>query len=327
MEKIDVVVTWVDGQDPKWLEEKSKYTPETKFDGANTNNRYEQSQLFKYWFRGIEKNAPWVNKIFFITYGHLPDWLDTSNPKLKIVKHTDYIPSEYLPTYNSNVIELNIHRIEELSEKFILFNDDFFVIDNLEKSDFFLGDKVKDLAVYKPIIPAESFNHVELSNAIIINKYFKGRAAIRKNPFKFFRIQNGSFNLYNLFALFSSKVIGYKTGHVAQPHLKSTFKLLWEKEGTLLDSLGYNKFRKENDVSHYLMAHWNIESDKFVPRNKNFGNYFLNDQIAEISDAINSSKYKVICINDNSEMSVKEMDDKLEEVFQRKFPEKSSFEL
>ena len=35
-------------------------------------------------------------------------------PKLKLVSHKDYIPAEYLPTFNSNVIELWLHKIPEL---------------------------------------------------------------------------------------------------------------------------------------------------------------------------------------------------------------------
>lgn len=67
----------------------------------------------------------------------MPEWLNTECPKLRIVRHEEYIPSEYLPTFNSNVIELNLHRILDLSERFINFNDDMFVIGETQKSDFF----------------------------------------------------------------------------------------------------------------------------------------------------------------------------------------------
>ena len=80
----------------------------------------------QYWFRGVGKFAPWVNRIHFITYGHLPPWLNVDHPKINIVRHTDYIPKKYLPTFNSHVIELNIHRIEGLANCFVYFNDDTF---------------------------------------------------------------------------------------------------------------------------------------------------------------------------------------------------------
>ena len=113
---IDIVVTWVDGSDPEWLKERARYSG-TPVELSDV--RFRDWGLMRYWFRGIEKYAPWVRKIHFVTWGHLPDWLDTTNPKLHIVKHTDFIPAEYLPTFNSHTIELNLHRIEGLAEQFI----------------------------------------------------------------------------------------------------------------------------------------------------------------------------------------------------------------
>ena len=72
-----------------------------------------------------------------IRCGHYPDWLNLDCPKLRFIKHEDYIPKKYLPTFNSHTIELNFNRIKELSERFVYFNDDMFIIDYMEKSDFF----------------------------------------------------------------------------------------------------------------------------------------------------------------------------------------------
>ncbi|WP_232353077.1 hypothetical protein [Hafnia alvei] len=58
-------------------------------------------------------------KIHLVTCGQVPLWLDIKNEKLNVVSHADFIPNEYLPTFNSNAIELNIHRIEGLSDKFV----------------------------------------------------------------------------------------------------------------------------------------------------------------------------------------------------------------
>ena len=110
-EKIDIVILWVDGEDKEWQKEKEKYM---NLRGDAGKNRFRDCDNLQYLFRGIDKFAPWVNKIFFITWGHLPKWLDVNNEKIRVIKHEDYIPKEYLPTFNSNVIELNLHRIEEL---------------------------------------------------------------------------------------------------------------------------------------------------------------------------------------------------------------------
>ena len=62
--------------------------------------------------------------------------------------HQDFIPQEYLPTFNSNVIELNLFRLEALSDKFILFNDDMFFNKPLQPSFFFTGDRPKIYLTY-----------------------------------------------------------------------------------------------------------------------------------------------------------------------------------
>ncbi|MEX6253875.1 hypothetical protein [Providencia huaxiensis] len=61
------------------------------------------------------------HKIHFVTCGHYPNWLDINNHKINFVKHSDFIPKEYLPTFNSHTIELNLHRIKGLMKtSFIL---------------------------------------------------------------------------------------------------------------------------------------------------------------------------------------------------------------
>ena len=92
---IDIVFPWVDGSDPVWQESKLSYS---SLSADDKEIRYRDWGLLKYIFRGIDQNLPWIRKVHFITCGHLPDWLNTDCSKLHIVKHSDYIPSEWLPT-------------------------------------------------------------------------------------------------------------------------------------------------------------------------------------------------------------------------------------
>lgn len=176
--KIDFVITWVDGSDEKWLAEKrafaegqpsiksqpsiekssstkkraftenqlsienQPYSEKPRFDSSDLRFRNDFDFL-KYWFRGVEKFAPWVNRIFFVTAGHLPDWLNPDHPKLKIIHHSDFIPKEFLPTFNSHTIENNLHRIKELSENFVYFNDDFYLLRKTRPEDFFKEGQYK----------------------------------------------------------------------------------------------------------------------------------------------------------------------------------------
>ena len=135
-DKIDFVILWVDGNDSKWKRRRAFFSPEEK-DNGSTENRFRDWGLLRYWFRGAECFAPWVNRIFFVTDGQIPPWLNREHPRLRIVSHEEYIPPQYLPTFNSNVIELWLHRIPELAEQFVLFNDDMYLIAPVASEDFF----------------------------------------------------------------------------------------------------------------------------------------------------------------------------------------------
>ena len=86
---IDFVILWVDGNDPDWQAEKSRYQSE-KEDDSNTVNRYRDWNLLPYWFRAVENFAPWVRKIHFVTWGHVPKFLQLDNSKLHIVRHDEF---------------------------------------------------------------------------------------------------------------------------------------------------------------------------------------------------------------------------------------------
>lgn len=146
---IDFIITWVDMNDPKWQSKFSKYSG----DKNNTKNgiseaRFRDNGFLKYWFRGVEKFAPWVRKIHFVTDGQKPEWLDGNNPKINLVHHEDFIPSQFLPTFNSVVIERYIHKIPGLAEHFVYFNDDFYIINNIGEERFFQNGLPCDIAVF-----------------------------------------------------------------------------------------------------------------------------------------------------------------------------------
>ena len=187
-DKIDFVIIWVDGNDPEWQIEKNKYLSNKNID--NRNVRYRDWENLKYWFRGVEKFAPWVNKIHFVTCGHLPNQLNKNNLKLDIVNHKDLIPEEYLPTFNSNTIELNLHKIKGLSEQFVYFNDDMFIVNPTGRKDFFINGFPCDSAILSPAIKENKFGigNIELNNMAIINTYFNKNKQM-KNRKKWFSLK------------------------------------------------------------------------------------------------------------------------------------------
>lgn len=339
--KIDVVVTWVDGNDPKWLEEKKNYDNAATSNGkedSNSANRYRDWELMRYWFRGIEKNMPFINKIFFVTWGHVPQWLDTDNERLVVVKHKDYIPEKYLPTYNSNVIELNLHRIEELSENFVLFNDDIFLIDKTKEEMFFKNDKPCDMLIsttYYNYDVSTIFYHTVFNNLGVINKHFGMRWLGWKLVLKWISPKFGRKNmLTNFDTLVFKRVYGFIDQHFTISHKKSVFKEIWEKEYENLDRACMNKFRTPMDFSQWLMRYWNFMTGNFEPvKLYDIGDYYgLSDEesLETICNKIKERNRPLLVINDLidgvSDEQFLHFKNKLIQEFDKLFPEKSSYE-
>lgn len=140
-EPIDVVYTWVDGADPQWLKVRNEWAlkynlPEKKGD-ANSNNRYRNRNELKYSLRSIYMYAPFVHHIYIVTFGQRPEWL-VDHPQVTVVDHKEiFLSDEDLPTFNSQAIEANLHRVPGLAEKFIYFNDDVLLNAPVQETDFF----------------------------------------------------------------------------------------------------------------------------------------------------------------------------------------------
>ena len=93
----------------------------------------------KYSLRSIEKYAKWIRNVHIVTNGQIPQWLHISE-RTKIIRHHDIFENKtLLPTFNSNSIELQLHRIPGLSTKFIYFNDDILLTSKVDPSDFLHG--------------------------------------------------------------------------------------------------------------------------------------------------------------------------------------------
>lgn len=130
VEPVDMVYTWVDGSDPKWLFRKAQYTgddPGLLDVEVGGDARYANNDELRYSLRSVEMYANWVRHIYIVTDNQIPNWLDTSHPKITIVDHRDiFSDRSVLPVFNANAIESQLHHIPGLSEHYVYMNDDFF---------------------------------------------------------------------------------------------------------------------------------------------------------------------------------------------------------
>ncbi|MDA3055410.1 MULTISPECIES: Stealth CR1 domain-containing protein [unclassified Campylobacter] len=328
--QIDFVIPWVDGSDHEWIKEFNKYCPQDK--QIDTSNiRYRDNGLLKYWFRGVEKFAPWVRKVHFITNGQKPEWLNLQAPKLNFVKHSDYIPKEYLPIFSSHPIELYMHNIKDLSEHFVYFNDDTLLTNFIEQEFFFKDGLPCDCAILNVNAP-KYFAHILLNNCIEINKNFNFYSVIKNNFFKWFNYKYGFDMLRTIFLLPYPRFNGFIDWHFAQPFKKSVIKEVWDKcDDVLLDTMN-SKFRNITDVNQYLFRYWRLCKGEFHPTN--FGNkkyfdfgYKKASNVDELCNAIKTKKYKEICINDGEIENYDDIMQNVQKAFDSILPEKSKFEL
>ena len=324
---IDFVITWVDGDDPDWQEAYGQYASlEDKSHNPN-GARYRDWGLLRYWFRSVEMYAPWVRTIHFVTCGQCPEWLNVNNHKLNFVNHQDFIPKHYLPTFNSRPIELNLHRIKGLSEQFVFFNDDMFVVSPIRPSDFFVKGLPRDVAI-RNIPMLYQIGHTNLNDINIINREFNFNKQFKKNIWKWLNYRYGIHCLRSLFFLPFTEFTGAKNCHVANAYLKSTFETVWNKYGEELDKTCHNRFRSISDVNQWLFKYWQIVSGSFYPQWIDYGTTYGINNTKRLQADFANHRRKLVCLQDTEGISdISRLKEEVINCFQQKFPQKSSFEL
>ena len=332
---IDLVVLWVDGTDPAWLAEKKKYEPEKLLpDGGD--NRYRDWGLMRYWFRSIEAFAPWVRKVFFVTWGHIPGFLNTEAPKLQIVRHEDFIPKAYLPTFNSCSIEANLHRLPGLSEHFVYFNDDIFLLRPTVPEDFFRKGLPCAYGPEKPIAYSTIYNtwrHQLCNDLWIIGRHYRKREQVRKNRAKYIVWGYGlrdNIRTLALEVLYPNTFMGFGNLHGPSSFLLDTYREIWEKESEVLDCSCREKFRNFNQVNQNLFQWWQIAKGTMAPFKLDISvNSITDKSIDQLCTIIRQRQHTCVCLQDNLDAdpeSIEALSARLREAFAAILPHKSQFE-
>ncbi|KIR02420.1 N-acetylglucosaminylphosphotransferase [Lachnospiraceae bacterium TWA4] len=330
---IDFVIIWVDGNDLEWQKEKNKYLGLEDSDVDASIERYRDWDNLRYWFRAVEQYAPWVRKIHFVTCGHIPSWLNTDASKLHLVKHSDYIPQKYLPVFSSHPIELNLHRIEGLSEHFVFFNDDFFLNAPVKPTDFFVKGMPCDSLAEMPIDFAvrKQYNHIMVNDVIFASEHFNRMKVRKMYRNKWYNVHSLKDSIRNLMfsVLKKEAFFGFDIHHLPMAYRKKTFEEVWDVDPSLLDRTCSHRFRDDEDVSQCVFKFWQLLTGQFYPYNKRRSGklYPVGRYTSEVCDAIRTKKYKMICINDTDVENFEETKNQINSVFEEVLSNKSSFEL
>ena len=327
---IDFVITYVDGTDPVWQEKRARYQAGGGSDGRMI--RYRSWDNLRYWFRSIEKFAPWVHRVFLVTDDQVPDWIDTGCEKLVPVSHKDYIPEEYLPVFSSHPIELNLHRITGLSEQFVYFNDDIFLLRKVEPEQFFSGGLPCDYAIESPYSVYDPvFAHVLANNIIMLNEHYTRSAVLKKQGKKFYSPVYPRGMMQNLMfrSLRRDRFFGFESGHMPNSYLKSTLSAVWEQSGKWLDATCRSRFRSDSDVNQYVFQHYQYVNGLFTPYSWGKTRKLIRltgEDTAEAAGAIRTAAYTMICMNEADDVDFEAVKADVNGAFESLLPEKSSFE-
>lgn len=312
---VDIVVTYVNEKDEKWQEDFDYWKEkEIKEGNADKNNRQafgiERTRdwdTFKYWFRGVEENCKWVNKVFLIVQNErqLPKWLDTNNPKLRVVYHDEYIPKELLPTFNAMTISMYIANIKDLSDCYLLSDDDYYFLNPIRLDRFF--------KFHRPVHP---------NNSVEYRLYGDGNPTGSDNVF--FRILNNNLKFEEKFM---KQKIKYGFYHLPEPRDKKfEKKILAEYSKEILESNKHSKFRNEHNLCPYMFNDLLKICDKVI-----WGNPFSNCAYCTLKSDVNFNEYEtknIVCFNDTEQVDdYEKTKEKFIEFLENKFPNKSSFEM
>ena len=238
MVDIDFVYLWVDGNDPKWIAKRNACIGEPSKDEKNCKGRYESNDELKYSLRSLEKYAPWIRKIFIVTDNQVPEWLDTTHPKIQIVDHTEILPAECLPCFNSVIIEHHLHKIPGLSEHFLYGNDDMYFNRPVTPDTFFAKD----------LLPITRFNR----------RPFRKWYLLFKTKVEGKQLSNYLQTIHNAALLVEKKYGTYysgKTHHNIDAYLKSNYehtRQVFDKE---ISATLANHVRSANDIQRNIYSY------------------------------------------------------------------------
>jgi hypothetical protein len=176
---VDAVVMWVDGSDPQFRAMKDRYREQSnKATVTDGKGRHRDNGELRYTLRGIEQNLPWIERIFLLTNGQRPNWIDFDSPRIELVTHEDVFPDPaMLPCFNSFAIDSCMHRIPGLSDTFVRFSDDFFVCQPLAQDDMLPApDSLGRIQLGSRILLAADasspYDHQLAANAALVFRHY-----------------------------------------------------------------------------------------------------------------------------------------------------------
>ena len=295
--EIDIVIPFVNSADKNWRNDFSKATGIYSISGV----RFRSWDTLKYLFRSISENLPFIRNIVLIVSreSQVPIWVNKEN--VRIILHKDFIPKEFLPTFNSCTIESFLYNIPNLSEKFIYFNDDMFVLNKMSASDFFTEGKPHIKFLYldsyaNNLYRCHCRNALDLiANTLKVEKYPVGKLVCQE--------------------------------HTPTAMLKSTL----DKVGDICNipiRNSISKLRMKHNLNQYIYTYYQFYTNNYIDDLYTYIYLEVKDNLETIRYVIEDSEIQLVCLNDSDKIKdYKKVKEQVLTIFENKFPNKCKYEI
>lgn len=277
---IDVVYTWVNRDDPKWLNSWMETFPDEIFDP----DRFTCNHELRYSLKALYKYAPWIRNVYVVSNCERPEYLK-SEKKVIWVDHADIFPNtSFLPTFNSHAIESCLHRIAGLSEHFIYLNDDVFLNQPCYPSDFFdcVGRSISFLEPYGMVAINDDCEE-EIPDYL---KAANNSGRLLKEKFPFYDARQ--LHMHVPFALRKSVLQELENLYPSEFYLTRLAKL---------------RSNKDLNVTSFLYHHFAMVSGSAIPGSAS-SLIVRPNNIQKILQKNNDLRYRFLCFNDGNGSSL-----------------------
>ncbi len=268
---IDYVVPMVFHEDTAWQASFNEVGRRFEEDNPYEFVRYRSWDTERLLIQCVKKFMPFVRDIIVILAMETQkqDWMDEEG--VRVVYHKDFIPKEFLPTFNSRIIEMFLYRIPGLSDRFIYGNDDMCPVSMMEETDFFEG-----------MVPCLHYNEKPFPE--------------EPNAFHY-AARNGLNFIAQEFGKHYTDT-WLKGGHSLTPMLKSTWEYLWKRDYFKMKRT-ITPFREIKNYNQWLCPWWHYLSGNYVDHTPRRKYVSVRKSVDEVYAALLDENVQVVCVNDN----------------------------
>lgn len=305
---IDFVFPWVNDKDPVWrgvfVDYCKTHHLTSKIEELE-KERYRDWGLLKYLLRSIAFNMPWIRKLHLIVSNpeQVPLWINTMN--INIVLHKSFIPEKFLPTFNSTTIEMFLPNIPDLAEHFIYSNDDLFMFNPSEPSDWFTEDGK----------PKNNLHYITSSSI----KGLQFRVVCARQWWKMVELLGQEQN---------KKEYG-RPWHGAHALVKTYCKEALNLYGTETVEKSISAFRESKNMNQYIYTNYCFLKGLSAPSGVTL-DYASAKTAKNILDALTNSKAQTLCINDCNnrlnKLQIAQLQILCEKILETKWPQICKYE-